>query len=61
MTLKVGDHVRHSKFGTGIVMNCLPTKDDHEVTVAFEQASVKKLLLSLAPLEKIEKIPDFSA
>ena len=61
LTLKVGDYVRHSKFGNGIVMNCLPTKDDHEVTVAFEQASVKKLLLSLAPLEKIEKIPDFSA
>jgi len=61
LTLRVGDHVRHSKFGNGIVMNCLPTKDDHEVTVAFEQASVKKLLLSLAPLEKIEKIPDFSA
>jgi len=61
LTLKVGDYVRHSKFGNGIVMNCLPTKDDHEVTVAFEQASVKKLLLSLAPLEKIEKILGLSA
>jgi len=42
-------------------MNCLPTRDDHEVTVAFEQAGVKKLLLSLAPLEKIEKILGLSA
>jgi DNA helicase-2/ATP-dependent DNA helicase PcrA len=60
ITLKVGDHVRHSKFGPGIVMNCLPTRDDQELTVAFEQAGVKKLLASLAPLEKIERGFDFS-
>ena len=51
--LKVGDHVCHSKFGTGIVMNCLPTRDDQEVTIAFEEAGVKKLLASLANLEKL--------
>ncbi|NWF77863.1 MAG: DNA helicase PcrA [Chloroflexi bacterium] len=60
-TLKVGDHVRHSKFGSGIVMNCLSTKDDQELTVAFEEAGVRKLLASLAPLEKIEKDFDFSS
>ena len=60
LALKVGDHVRHSKFGPGIVMNCLPTRDDQELTVAFEEAGVKKLLASLAPLEKIEKDFDFS-
>ncbi|HEU65883.1 MAG TPA: AAA family ATPase, partial [Chloroflexi bacterium] len=60
LTLKVGDHVRHSKFGPGIVMNCLPTKDDQELTVVFEGAGVKKLLASLAPLEKIEKDFEFS-
>ena len=59
LALKVGDHVRHSKFGPGIVMNCLPTRDDQELTVAFEEAGVKKLLASLAPLEKIEKDFDF--
>ena len=59
LTLKVGDHVRHSKFGRGIVMNCLPTRDDQELTVAFEEVGVKKLLASLAPLEKIEKDFDF--
>jgi len=58
LNLKVGDHVRHSKFGDGIVMNCLPNKGDEIVTVAFEEAGAKKLLLSLAPLEKIEKAPD---
>jgi DNA helicase-2/ATP-dependent DNA helicase PcrA len=60
LMLKVGDHVHHSKFGPGIVMNCLPTRDDQELTVAFEEAGVKKLLASLAPLEKIEKDFDFS-
>ena len=59
LALKVGDHVRHSKFGAGIVMNCLPTRDDQELTVAFEEAGVKKLLASLAPLEKIEEDFDF--
>jgi DNA helicase-2/ATP-dependent DNA helicase PcrA len=59
IALKVGDHVRHSKFGFGIVMNCLHTRDDQELTVAFEEAGVKKLLASLAPLEKIEKDFDF--
>jgi len=61
LVLKVGDHVHHSKFGLGIVMNCLPTRDDQELTVAFEEAGVKKLLASLAPLEKIEKDFDFSS
>ncbi len=59
--LRVGDHVRHSKFGPGIVMNCSPTRDDQELTVAFEEAGVKKLLASLAPLEKIERDSDFSS
>jgi DNA helicase-2/ATP-dependent DNA helicase PcrA len=60
LTLRVGDHVHHSKFGPGIVMNCSPTKDDQELTVAFAEAGVKKLLASLAPLEKIEKDFGFS-
>jgi DNA helicase-2/ATP-dependent DNA helicase PcrA len=59
LTLKVGDHVSHSKFGPGIVMSCSPTMDDQEITVVFEQAGVKKLLASLAPLEKIEKDSGF--
>jgi DNA helicase-2/ATP-dependent DNA helicase PcrA len=61
LALKVGDHVRHSKFGLGIVMNCLHTRDDQELTIAFEEVGVKKLLASLAPLEKIEKDFNFSS
>jgi DNA helicase-2/ATP-dependent DNA helicase PcrA len=61
LMLRVGDHVRHSKFGPGVVMNCNPTRDDQELTVVFEEAGVKKLLASLAPLEKVEKDFDFSS
>jgi DNA helicase-2/ATP-dependent DNA helicase PcrA len=51
--LSAGDHVRHAKFGEGIVVNCLPTGDDQEVTVAFKgEAGLKRLLLSLAPMER---------
>jgi len=52
---KTGDHVRHAVFGDGVVINCLSIKDDQEVTVAFKgEAGLKRLLLSLAPLGRIE-------
>lgn len=60
LTLKVGDRVHHAKFGAGIVMNCSLTKDDQEVTVVFEGAGIRRLLASLAPLEKIENDADSS-
>jgi DNA helicase-2/ATP-dependent DNA helicase PcrA len=50
--LEVGEHVQHATFGEGIVVSCIPTKDDQEVEVAFDGVGVKKLLLSLAPLER---------
>jgi len=55
LRLEIGDHVHHKVFGDGVVIYCSPNKDDQEVTVAFEAAGVKRLLLSLAPLEKVEK------
>ncbi|MFB0556820.1 MAG: ATP-dependent helicase [Dehalococcoidia bacterium] len=59
LELKVGDWVHHSKFGDGIVMDCLPDRGDKVVTVAFKEAGVRRLLLSLARLEKVEKDIDF--
>lgn len=53
LDLKVGDHVRHRNFGCGVVMNCLFNRGDQEITVAFEEAGVKRLLLSMTPLEKL--------
>ena len=50
-----GDKVRHSTFGEGMVMSCEPSGSDFEVTVAFtDGGGVKRLLLSMAKLEKIE-------
>ncbi len=51
---KVGQKVRHPKFGTGVVISCNPIKDDAEVTVAFPGVvGVKKLVQKLAKLEAI--------
>jgi len=50
-----GDHVRHARFGEGIVVSCDIEGADQKVTVAFKgDAGIKKLLLSYAPLEKVE-------
>ena len=50
-----GDRVRHQKFGDGIVVSCEPSGIDYQVVVAFQgEAGIKKLLLSFAPLEKVE-------
>jgi len=58
LNLKTGDRVQHKMFGEGTVITCKQTKDDHEVTVAFKDIGIKRLLLSLAPLEKIEETSD---
>jgi hypothetical protein len=39
-------------------MSCSPTRDDQELTVVFEVAGVKRLLASLAPLERLENDAD---
>jgi DNA helicase-2/ATP-dependent DNA helicase PcrA len=49
-----GDRVRHSIFGDGVVINCSHAGDDQQVTIDFADVGVKRLLLSLAPLEKIK-------
>jgi len=53
--LRAGDHVRHEEFGDGVVVNCQSVKDDQEVVVAFDSVGLKRLLLSFAHLEKVEK------
>ena len=51
----IGDQVRHATFGEGVVMDCIEARGDHEVTVHFEGGlGIKRLLLSYAPLEKVE-------
>jgi DNA helicase-2/ATP-dependent DNA helicase PcrA len=54
-TFAAGDHVRHPKFGEGIVVSCQPSGSDYQVVVAFQgEAGIKKLLLSFAPLERLD-------
>lgn len=47
----VGARVHHATFGPGVVVARTDVKDDQEVTVDFEEAGVKKLVLSLAPMD----------
>ena len=54
-SLKTGEKVRHSTFGEGMVVSCVPSGHDYEVTVAFaEGTGVKRLLLSYANLKILE-------
>ncbi|MCX7912251.1 MAG: DUF4838 domain-containing protein, partial [Dehalococcoidales bacterium] len=50
---KAGDHVRHPRFGEGIVVSYQKVKNDAEVVVAFDGAGIKRFLLSFARLEKV--------
>jgi DNA helicase-2/ATP-dependent DNA helicase PcrA len=45
-----GDRVIHPKFGAGTVVAVQQRPDDIELSVAFENAGVKRLLQSFAPL-----------
>ena len=51
--LKVGDDVRHAKFGEGVIIDLQGSGEKTEATVHFVDAGQKILLLSWAPLEKI--------
>lgn len=51
---EVGQHVRHAKFGVGVVIACNPVTNDAEVTVAFPGVvGVKRLVQGLAKLEAV--------
>ncbi len=49
-----GDRVRHPAFGEGTVVTSKLTRDDEEVTVAFPERGVKKLLASLANMDILD-------
>ncbi len=49
---RTGDRVSHPKFGDGAVVAVRDLGDDQEVTIAFVGAGVKKLMASLARIEK---------
>jgi DNA helicase II / ATP-dependent DNA helicase PcrA len=47
-----GDHVRHRRFGEGIIVSSQLVKGDEEVTVAFVGQGVKRLIAAYAGLER---------
>ncbi len=51
--LNVGDDVRHSQWGEGVILNIEGVGDDAQASVRFPSVGEKQLLLSWAPLEKI--------
>ena len=53
LALRVGDDVRHSKWGEGVIVDIDGAGDEAEASVRFPTVGEKRLLLSWAPLEKI--------
>ncbi len=51
--LKLGQRVRHSAFGEGVVLQCEGDGRNTRVQVNFEQAGIKWLMLSYAKLEAV--------
>ncbi|MCU0274722.1 MAG: ATP-binding domain-containing protein, partial [Acidimicrobiales bacterium] len=53
--LKVGDDVRHQKWGEGVILDLRGEGERAEAVVRFPTVGEKHLLLSWAPLERIER------
>ncbi len=51
--LKAGAKVRHKLFGEGVVISVKGSGAQTELTIAFAQKGIKKLMLGFAPLEVI--------
>jgi DNA helicase II / ATP-dependent DNA helicase PcrA len=51
--LRVGDDVKHIKFGEGVILLLRGEGDKAEATVRFREAGNKTLLLAWSPLEKL--------
>jgi DNA helicase-2/ATP-dependent DNA helicase PcrA len=53
LTLQAGDRIRHSDFGDGRVTNVTGEGAKKVAHVQFEKAGAKKLLIKIAPIEKL--------
>ncbi len=51
---RTGDEVQHAVFGKGVVIESKVERGDEQVTVAFAGVGLKRLMASMAPLEKLE-------
>ncbi len=48
-----GDKIKHKKFGIGVIKEVKPSKDGYEIFINFENFGDKKLISTIAKLEKI--------
>jgi DNA helicase-2/ATP-dependent DNA helicase PcrA len=46
--------VQHQVFGKGVVIESKLVSGDEQVTVAFAGVGLKRLMASMAPMEKVE-------
>lgn len=53
LELGIGTKIRHKKFGIGMVVQIKEKENDKEITIVFDKGGLKKLSLSLAPIEVI--------
>ena len=51
--VNIGDKVKHKKWGIGTIAMIKEREGDKELTIAFDKAGLKRLLLSIAPIEII--------
>ena len=51
--LRIGDDVKHEKFGEGVIVDISGSGEKAEARVRFRDAGEKTLLLSWAPLERV--------
>ena len=51
--MRIGDDVRHAKFGDGVILGIEGMGDKAEAIVQFSGFGEKRLLLSWSPLERL--------
>lgn len=49
--VSVGTKVKHKKWGEGMIVQIAEKENDKEISVAFDKGGIKRLSLSLAPIE----------
>lgn len=52
--IKEGTKVKHGKWGVGTIVQLKDRDDDTEMVIAFDKVGLKRLLLSIAPIEIVE-------
>lgn len=52
--INVGDKVKHKIFGKGMVVQKKEKNGDYEVVISFDKKGLKRLMLSVAPIELLD-------